>query len=85
MRIVIWNSAGVENLLTKGSTDFIRDLSLIKNCTDDLAWKILHHAASSDIPTDSCEASVVRKHCRECVCLSEPVGRVAQSMSEKAV
>ena len=34
MRIVIWNSVGVENLLTKGSTDFIRDLSLIKNCTD---------------------------------------------------
>ena len=72
MRIVIWNSVGVENLLTKGSTDFIRDLSLIKNCTDDLAWKILHHAASSTILTDSCEASVVRSTLplMFCACLS---------------
>lgn len=39
---------------------------------------------SSDIPTDMLRF-LLGTHCRECMCLSEPVGRVAQSIRKKAV
>ena len=52
-----------------------------------LFWKSLdmYNAASPAIPTDNCEASVVRSTLpAHVLCLSEPVGRVAQNMSKKA-
>ncbi len=69
-----------------------REENLNKRChsKDGVAFFVLeisslHNAASPAIPTDSCEASVVRNTLpAHVLCLSEPVGRVTQNMGEKA-